>query len=224
MSDRPDQPNSDGRDAKAKAAAAAEARALMERAGDLLHDDLYEEALPLVRRATELAPWSFEAWCELGSTCGYAGEVEELETAFERALQLAVTPFEELLVWMRRGHAENNALAYEEALESIARLMELDPEWATPWLMRGMVLGNMGVFRDRHYHEEALIAFDRALEIGGLSLVDERVVYSLRAKSLYGLGREEEAAVFERKAAEMWQAEQAKRARRGKPDARREVH
>jgi Restriction endonuclease len=190
---------------------------LLHRAHELMCQFKYEEAVLLTRQATTLAPRSVDAWRELGSACGYAGRAKEMERAFEQALRFAVTPDEEVEAWFSRGNAENNSDQWESALRSFERLAELEPEWAVPWLMRGMVLGNMGSFLDRHYHEEALSALDRALALGGLRSIDERVAYSFKHKSLDGLGRRDEAEVCRRKAEELAQAEEAK------PGARHEV-
>lgn len=184
-------------------------RDLLARAHALMCRCKYEEALPLSEQAVELAPQSREAWQDLGSNYGYLGRVTDLERAFEQALRLVVTPWDEVETWFSRGHAENNANAWQAALRSFQALAELEPDWRTPLLFQGMVLGNMGTFIDQRHHDEALVAFDRALTLGGLSIVDERTVYGLKAKSLYGLGRDEEAKVYDRRAKEMWRAEQA---------------
>jgi tetratricopeptide (TPR) repeat protein len=150
----------------------------------------------------------------LGSACGYAGRAEELEDAFDRALQLAVTPWDESMIWYARGNAENNAFAWDAALRSFARLAELEPDWINVWLLRGMVLGNIGNVRGPRYHEEALVALDRALQSPELSLRDERVIYDLKYKSLWSLGREQEAEVFLRKSEELRRKERAATRRR----------
>jgi tetratricopeptide (TPR) repeat protein len=199
---------------------------LLHRAHELMCQFKYEEAVLLARQATTLAPRSVDAWRELGSACGYAGRAKEMERAFEQALRFAVTPDDEVETWFSRGIAENNCDQWESALRSFEQLAELEPEWAVPWLMRGMVLGNMGNFLDRRYHEESLIALDHALELGGLRPIDERVAHSLKHKSLSGLGRNNEAEVCRQKAEELAQAEgakQAKRVKRAKPTARHEV-
>ena len=199
----------------------AQVRHLLSRVHKLLCALKYQEALPLAQRAVALAPTHREAWCELGATCGYLRRVAELEEAFERALPLALTREDELDTWFCRGIAENNADAWGAAVRSFTRLAELAPELGFPWLMRGMVLGNMGAFLDRRYHEEALVALDRALARRGLSPHDKRVAYSLQYFSLVGLGRKDEAAEAKggrRKAKEMRRAErQAKKLDRQRP-------
>lgn len=171
----------------------------------------YEEALPLTQWAVKLAPQSVKAWQELGSNFGYLGRVADLERAFEQALLLAVTPEEECETWYYRGHAENNASAWEAAMHSFQRLAELEPDWGGPYLMQGMVLENMGAFIDKHYFADVLVATDRALLFGGLCSVDERVVYQLKASALVALGRREEAGYYQRKAEELIRVEQAER-------------
>lgn len=182
---------------------------LLAQAHTLMCQCRYEEALPLALRAVERAPHSLKAWQELGMNYGYLGRVEELGHVFEQALRLAVTPEDEFLTWFSRGIAENNANAWEAALQSFQRMAELEPAWGAPLLFQGMVLGNMGAFIDKHYYEDMLVATDRALILGGLSLSDERKAYDLKVSALYGLGRREEVGYYQRKAKELRRAERA---------------
>lgn len=184
-------------------------RDLLDRAHVLMCQCKYEEALPLTQRAVELDPRGLKAWRELGTNYGDLGRVADLEQAFEQALSLAVTPEEEIETWYYRGHAENSADAWEAALRSFQQLAELAPDWCHPWLMRGTVLGNMGTFIDQRYHEEALVALEYAQMRARPRSVDMRIVYGMKAKSLFGLGRDEEAKYYDRKAKELWQTEQA---------------
>jgi tetratricopeptide (TPR) repeat protein len=196
----------------------ADVRDLLNRADRLLRELEYEKALPLLRRAVEIAPRSLDAWRELGTTYGYLYQPEEMGRAFEHALSLAVTPWEEIETWHTRGQAENNCDDWEAALRSFTRLAELDPDWATPWLMRGMVLTNIGNFLDPRYHADALVALDRALALSHLRSVDQRIIYSLKAEALAALDRHEEAALFRRKAEEM------RRVERGTPNVPPQTH
>ncbi len=186
-----------------------EVRILLSRVDALLRQLRYEEALSLAREAVALTPQNWKAWRDLGAACSYLGGVQEMEDAFEQALCLAPTPWDVMETWCARGNAENNADAWEAALRSFARVAELEPEWCFPWLMCGMVLGNMGTFIDQHYHEEALAALDHALTLSGRRTVNERVAYSLKAKSLASLGRQDEAQKCGWKAAVLQQLEQA---------------
>lgn len=188
-----------------------EVRILLKRVHTLLSKLQYEEALSLAREAVALAPRNWKAWRALGSACSHQDEAQELEDAFEQAVRLAPTPWDEMETWCTRGIAENDANAWEAALLSFAKVAKLEPDWFFPWLMRGMVLGNMGTFVDPHHHEEALVALDRALTLSGMRVTDKRVIYSLKAKSLYSLGRREEAEQCGWKAAAFAQLEQARK-------------
>lgn len=191
---------------------------LLDRVRASLRELKYEDALSLARQVVELAPRNWEAWCKLGSACGHTDHVQEMEDAFERALRLAPTPWDEMETWFERGISENNANAWKAALRSLARVAELEPEWFFPWLMRGIVLGNMGTFIDHCYHEEALVALDQALTRKGLRTVDKRVAYSLKAKSLSCLGRREEAEMS------AWKAQALHQLERARNDAPRQLH
>ncbi|MGO8951642.1 MAG: hypothetical protein ACLQUY_29110 [Ktedonobacterales bacterium] len=132
-----------------------------------------------------------------------------MEAAFDQALILAMTPEEEADTWYFRGNAENNSDQWTAALSSFRRLAELEQNWCMPWLMQGMVLGNMGTFVDPHYHEDALVALDQALVLlSRLRTVDERVIYGLKACSLSCLGRHEEAEKCRWKADTLYRLEQ----------------
>jgi tetratricopeptide (TPR) repeat protein len=177
---------------------------LLDRAHRLLCACKYKEALTVAHRAVKLAPQCLEAWRELGSACGSLQRVEEMESAFERALWLATTPWDESRTWYYRGNAENDAGAWDAALRSFSRLAELEPDWGHVWVMRAMVLENMGQFRgDRRYYEDALVALDHALEALELSAIDESMAYSRKEQLLSCLGRYEEAEWCRRKAAEI---------------------
>ena len=198
------------------AAHVVDVRILLKRVETLLRQLQYDEALSVAREVVVLAPLSWEGWRELAAACSHLGRVQEMEDAFEQALRLAPTPWDEMETWCARGNAENDANAWEAALRSFARVTELEPEWYFPWLMRGLVLGNMGTFIDRRYHEEALVALDQALVAldqaltrKGLHTVDKRVAYSLKAKSLSCLGRREEAEMCGWKAQALYQLERA---------------
>jgi tetratricopeptide (TPR) repeat protein len=167
---------------------------LLDQAHALMGRCQYDEALPVTQRAVERYPRSLKAWCTLGSNYGYLGRVADLERAFEQALRLAVTPWDEVEVWYDRGHAENNADAWQASVR---------------WLLKGMVLTNMGNFLDRHYFEEALLALDAAEMRASLRSSSERMVFGLKAECLFALGREVEARHYRRKAKAL---EQNKRA------------
>ena len=196
---------------------------LLERAHVLMCQFKYAEALPFAQRAVEVAPESLKAWRELGSAYGYLGRVSDVEQAFEQALRLVTAleaapedevsddeiELELMKTWFARGHAENNADAYQLALHSFTMLAELDPDWGVPWLMCGVVLDNMGGFIDPKHFQEALAALDHALALGLSSLTDQRIAYEFKASELSHLGRTEEAKVCGQKAAELRRAEQA---------------
>jgi hypothetical protein len=62
-----------------------------------------------------------------------------------------------------------------------------------PWLMQGMVLGNIGRLVDPRYLEDAVVALDQALVLVERRTANERVIYGLKATALSCLGRDEEA-------------------------------
>lgn len=196
--------------------------ALLERAHVLMCQYKYAEALPFAQRAVEVAPKSLRAWRDLGWAYGYLGRVSDLEQAFEQAFRLVTAleaasgeedvSIERLMTWFARGHAENNAGAYQRALHSFTMLAELDLDWGVPWLMCGVVLDNMGGFIDPKHYQEALAALDHALALGLERVTDQRIAYEFKASELSRLGRAEEAEACRQKAAELRRAEQVEKA------------
>jgi CheY-like chemotaxis protein len=176
---------------------------LLDQAHVLMCRCRYEEALSFTQRAVKLHPRSLKAWCALGSNYGYLGRVADLERAFEQALRLVVTPWDEVEVWYGRGHAENNSSAWQDSVRSFERLAQLEPQWCMPYLLRGMVLTNMGNFLDRHYFEKALLALDAAEMRANLHSDEERMIFDLKAECLLALRREVEARHYQRKAKEL---------------------
>jgi tetratricopeptide (TPR) repeat protein len=75
-------------------------------------------------------------------------------------------------------------MAYGKAVDLYDRLLALDPTDAAAWHHRGYALRRLGRY------EEALVAFDRELE---LAPVNTEAIHSNRGYCLQGLGRYEEA-------------------------------
>jgi tetratricopeptide (TPR) repeat protein len=129
---------------------------LLTRAKALIAQDKYAEALPLLERATHLAPGSFDAWATLGYILGEQGRYQESLVVFDRALAL---DDKQAWVWNNKSKALINLKHYEEALTCCDRALALDPKYEIAWSNKGVALRNLG-----RYHG-ALSAFDRALAL-----------------------------------------------------------
>ncbi len=97
---------------------------LLTRARALIAQKQYAEALPLLERATQLAPGSFSAWANLGPALRNQGRAAEALTVYDRALAL---DDKQAWVWYNKGVALNALKRYEEALVAYDRALTLDP-------------------------------------------------------------------------------------------------
>jgi tetratricopeptide (TPR) repeat protein len=177
---------------------------LLARGSELRLKDKDQEALALFREAVDLAPTCGEAWLELGTTLSDLDRDQESEDAFDEALVLmADRPGR---VWMARGHAQNNACRYEEALESFEHLIEVVPDWPPAWNFKAMVLGNLGAFCDRAYYEDQLAATEHVLALFP-DKIEERMALEMKGQALDGLGRAEEARIFRELGQRMFEEE-----------------
>jgi DNA-directed RNA polymerase subunit F len=84
----------------------------------------YAEALPLVERATQLAPESDEVWLNYGMILDELGRTEEAETAFGRWMETEPSIAE---TWLLRGEFLWSDSQFEEALAYFDRALELEP-------------------------------------------------------------------------------------------------
>jgi tetratricopeptide (TPR) repeat protein len=127
---------------------------LLTRAKALIAQDKYAEALPLLERASQLTPGSFDAWGHLGFIFGELGRYQESLVVCDRALAI---DDKQAWVWGNKGRALQGLERYEEALAVYDRTLALDPKLAGAWSNKGSALHSL-----RRY-DEALAAYDRAL-------------------------------------------------------------
>jgi len=116
----------------------------------------YAEALPLLERATQLAPGSFYAWANLGYTLSELKRNTEALPAHELALQLDE---KQAWVWSNKGAVLTSLDRLQEALVALDRALDLDPSLAQAWNNKGNALYDLG------RNEEALAAYNQALEL-----------------------------------------------------------
>jgi len=163
----------------------------------------YEEALYAYDQATEIDPENKEAW--MGKTdclCFLKRSAEAKESA-EKALKLYNQSLEknssDFDSWMAKAHiysslawadrAGFNESYLESSLLAVSKALHIQPNNSSALLFQGGALSNLGRY------EEALIAFDRALEIGfppSESWRNEALAEG-RGLALAALGRVDEA-------------------------------
>lgn len=192
---------------------------LLTRARALMAQNKYDEALPLLERATQLAPGSFDAWANLGRVLDEIGRWQDAVDACDRALAL---DDKQAWVWNNKGIALDDLERYEETLVAYERALALDPNYALAWNNKVATL--IGMKR----YDEALAASDRATALDpnyanawynkGVALENlQRYAEALaayehgfdpndardwqgKARCLRGLGRTAEAAAAEQRA------------------------
>jgi tetratricopeptide (TPR) repeat protein len=115
---------------------------------------------------------------------------------FVHALQVA----EELVAirgntwdWFAQGYSLGGLGRYDEALASLDKAIELDPNNVPVWYLRGLALGNI------ENYNEALASFDKAIELG----LNDAYVWLQRGAALSRLGRWDEALVSYNKVVEL---------------------
>lgn len=140
----------------------------------------HTEALPLLERATQHAPGSFDAWANLGSIFGQLARYQEALGAYDRALAI---DDQQASVWNNKGRSLHELRRYEEALVAFERALALDNLSATRWTNRGASL--MALMR----YDDALAAFDRALEIDS----QDATAWNNKGNVLWRLARFREA-------------------------------
>ncbi|HEY7833318.1 MAG TPA: toll/interleukin-1 receptor domain-containing protein [Ktedonobacterales bacterium] len=147
----------------------------------------HAEALPLLERATQLAPSSFDAWFNLGFSRVELGQYQQGIAAYDRAL--AINP-NDAPSWSNKGKALRDLKRPEEALAAYERALALDPSFAIAWYGKG------ALFHDLKRDEEALDAFNRALALG----YDGVAAWNAKAIVFRVLGRKAEAGEAEARA------------------------
>jgi len=163
----------------------------------------YGEALYAYDRAIEFDPENKEAW--MGKTdclCFLKRSAEAKESA-EQALKLYNLSLEndpsDFDAWMAKAHIYSS-LAWadragfsesylESSLQAVSEALHIQPNNSSALLFQGGALSNLGRY------EEALIAFDRALEIGfpPSEIWRNEALAEGRGLALAALGRVEEA-------------------------------
>jgi tetratricopeptide (TPR) repeat protein len=173
----------------------------------LLDGGRYEDALVGFERAVELAPAGVKAWTGKAETLFGLRRYDEALAAYERAIELDPKDVDN---WKGKERALLALDRHEEALAANERAVEPTPErsgdrdhqglrpvrqpWIDPgnpeaWRRYGQALLDGGRY------EDALVGFERAVELGA----DDVVTWRLTGHALRGLGRPEEAlAAYER--------------------------
>ena len=163
----------------------------------------YEQALYAYDRAIEIDPENNEAWMGKTDCLCFLKRPAEAKESAEKALKLYNQSLEndpsDFDSWMAKAHIYSSlawadrAGFYESYLESslqaVSKALHIQPNNSSALLFQGGALSNLGRY------EEALIAFDRALEIGfppSESWKNEALAEG-RGLALAALGRVDEA-------------------------------
>lgn len=121
----------------------------------LVGQDHLDEAAAAFDKALALNPSWAQAWVGHGNVLIGQRRFDEALAAFDKALQIKPDLPE---AWAGRGTVLYETRHNEQAMAAYDRAIELMPEMAGAWVGRGHILA----FND---YREALIAFDKALQI-----------------------------------------------------------
>ena len=114
----------------------------------------FTEALSVFEHATQVTPWCFCAWSNLGYICSEVGDYEQAFVALGRALRLKRNA---PATWANMGLALINLHRCEEGLAAVERALILKPTSAVAWNIKGCALIEL-----RQY-TEALPALEQSL-------------------------------------------------------------
>ena len=154
----------------------AAAIAAVERAGELSSDDplvlrtlgkvwsncgRHEQAVAVLRRAVEIAPFDFHSWGRLGRTLCYGGDAEGLregQAILDRIL--ASAPDHPMVPYWYYFKANACSLEgrYEDAARFARKSVEIQPGYTGAWVALANALGYQG------QADEASKAMDKALQ------------------------------------------------------------
>lgn len=156
---------------------------LLAQCDDLCNNDQYDDALPLLERATRLAPDNFDAWQNLGHARFMLDQLDDALAANDRALH--INPYYGF-AWQLRGLILSTLGHNEESLAAIDCGIALEPSLANfggTWSVRSNLLNRM------KRYTEALSASDRALSLEP----HNPYTWDNKGDALRGLKRQEEA-------------------------------
>lgn len=160
-------------------------RALRTRAGALLREGKFAEALPICQRVVELAPRLVDGWSDLGWALLGLKRYEEAISACETALFLDERS---MWAWNNKGAALARLGRHDEALAAYDRAIALDPAA----LKYGRTTAHYNRLRellDLKRYEEALASANLLLRF----IPRQANVWVSRAQALSGLKRDDEA-------------------------------
>lgn len=122
-----------------------------------------DEAQECFRAVVRHAPDSLDGWMNLGWTCRETDQPVEAYSAYSRAARLAP---EDSDVWLNTGLCEleigERTTAFENALVSFERSLQLDDDSFWAWNNAGWVLGELGRYDEAMRHLERALDLDRS--------------------------------------------------------------
>ncbi len=180
------------------------------------------DAVQAYDKAIDLNPGNLDARLNKAMALHKAGKINESVTARDEAVKAAISylgdlnqssqvfnkiiepvnsssPAELADAWDHRGFfladlagpLGNNMSMYEEAIKYFDRAAELDPQGKEAWILKGSVLDTR-----LNRSEEALFAYDKAIELDGANAEDNESLcnaWSGRGTALAKLGRYNES-------------------------------
>lgn len=156
----------------------------MKKGYELMGNGSYEEATKAMQKAVELDPKNATLWDAKAQSLAFAvsfsgnlSEYSESLKAQDKAIEL--DPKNSTLL-VHKGflianladisEPENKSM-YEDAIKEFDKAIKLDPQNKDAWNWKGMVLDSR-----LNRYDEALIAYDKAIEIGGTNASDKALL------------------------------------------------
>jgi tetratricopeptide (TPR) repeat protein len=118
----------------------------------------WEEALLHAERAFAIDPTSDAAWGARGFAHYFSSDWEEAFNNFDKLCTLEQHS-KDATIWTFRGSALQRLGRLEEAINSIDRAVDIDPDKASSWFFRGLTLFDM------QKYEEAVASYEHCINI-----------------------------------------------------------
>ncbi len=123
---------------------------------DLVLEEKYEEALPLLKKAAERKPRYWEAWFQIGFCYGSIGEYKKAVEAYRKTI--SYNP-DDPITWYNLGINLSMLGRLDEAEEAYLEALKLNPE-------HSLALYNLGViYGDTDRHKESIETYKKSLKL-----------------------------------------------------------
>ena len=116
----------------------------------------FSEAFNSFTKATELMPNYYQAWYNRGYTALHnLDDYQNALDSFGKATQLESN----YAAWHEKAYTLYKMKRYRTALEAIERAIQLKPDFAYSWLIKGIILAGQGQYKS------SLVASERAIQL-----------------------------------------------------------